>query len=40
VASAILIVLSYFLNLYLYRRRVYMDFYVSAEKRKSKRKLK
>ena len=39
-ASAILTVLSYFLNLYLYRRKVYMDFYVCAEKRKSKRKSK
>lgn len=38
--SAIIIMLSYFLNLYLYRRRVYVDFYVPAEKRKGMRKFK
>ncbi len=35
-ASFALIVISYFLNLYLYRRRVYRDFYISVENKKHK----
>ncbi len=35
-ASFVLIIISYFLNLYLYRRRVYRDFYISAENKKRK----